>query len=203
MNDHEEEENTSDEVLHFSMQFALDQDGFFRRACSQCGLNFKVKSSAQDLSSLLAPTFRRIENDYGVILTADEEQSSQNAEADQLYCPYCGHVDIASNMVTDELDQYVHRWAYREIIYPKLKSLLDGFTDAFGGSRRSSRDSLFSIEVSFEHDMSGVPLRPISGPELPDMVHAQLLCCGKAIKIADGWSSEIYCPYCGLELILQ
>lgn len=191
-----------EDVRRYSLTFALDGDGFFRRSCPSCGLHFKTLTDASQLAGLLDPAFRRIERDYGLVLSAEEGDQERADAVSTLRCPYCRHEDEAPNMLTEEFSQYFLRYAQRELVYPMMREFLDSLDETFNRGRRPTRGPI-SLEIKFEHDDIMLPVRPIAGPELPDMVQVTLLCCGEAIKILDRWSGMIACPYCGEDLILQ
>lgn len=197
----ENEDEQENDITHFKFTFSLDDDRFIRRACSQCGLHFKEKADDEDLSHLLAPTFKQIEEKHDIILTPSDEGTQYQGDSIMLCCPYCGHTDESQNMLTDELSQYISRWAQREIVYPAIKSFHEQLDATFNRSR-GRRKGMFSISMKVDYDEVLVPVRPISGPELPDMLVVDLRCCRKAIKIVEGWKDRIFCPYCKKEVVL-
>lgn len=166
-NNYEEKDDSSKTTINYQIQFSLDQDGFFRRECTECGRHFKVKISASDLSTLLVPAFQHVEREFGIPIPL-ADQPSEEGKA-QITCPYCGHTDDAPNMMTDELFAYVRRWAMRELVYPTINKHLKDLSNSFGNNRGHQNNGLFSLEISFTHQPSPLPIRPISGPELPDM----------------------------------
>lgn len=194
-----QEDEEEQDVTHYQASIPIDQDSFLRQACPGCGLQFKIKTNPENLSSLLAPAFRRIEQDYDLILSVSNTQTD---ELSQLTCPYCSHTYEAQDFLPNELSTYLVRWVEREFVYPKLKQFQEELDSIFGKGSHRSRKSLFSIEITLEHDDIYLPVQPIAGPELPDMGKVKLLCCRKDIKIAEGWKEKISCPYCLRELIL-
>jgi len=185
-----------DNILHFSFSFSLDRDEFFRRTCPNCGRDFKTKVDPADLTSMLQPAFRRIEDEIGGISlsTSEKEQSPQ-----YLSCPYCNHRAKSGDMLTPEFQEYLNRFVMREYVLPQINSMFSEFSD---GIQRSSRSmGSFGIKVNFDYD-STLPPRPISGPEAPDMTRIDLLCCGKSIKVRDGYFALSQCPYCGENVAL-
>ena len=66
-----EENQESDDLTYYKLQFSLDDDGFFRRGCSYCGLHFKVKADPEELGYILSPAFRQIEKEYDIILSTE------------------------------------------------------------------------------------------------------------------------------------
>ena len=195
----DDQHNESQDITYFKASVALDQDSYLRQACPSCGLQLKIEANPEDISSLLAPTFRRIEKDHDLILSLP---NSHEEDESTLKCPYCGHVDEAQNYLTDELSDYIMRWAERELIYPIRKNFQEELASLFNQSPGRSRNSLISFEIKLEQDDSSIPIRPISGPEPPDLQKAILMCCGKSIKIVEGWVDWIYCPYCSSKLVL-
>lgn len=178
-------------TIQFSIAFSLDKEEFFRRTCPNCGGEFKTKADPNDLSSILQPAFKRIESDIGEISlpTLDTDQIPR-----YLSCPYCEHKAKSSDMMTEELYEYLKRFVMREYILPQVNAILSEFSD---GLKRTSRsNNLFRIEIKVDSD-STMPPRPISGPEPPDMTAIEMLCCGKSIKVRDGYFDINKCPLCG------
>lgn len=200
-NDPEEKDSSSKTTINYQIQFSLDQFGFLRRECTECGRHFKVKVDASELSTLLVPAFQHVEREFGIPLPLVDQPSE--AFKAQLTCPYCGHTDDAPNMMTDELFAYVRRWATREIIHPLINKQLKDFSNSFSNNRGHHNSGFFSIDISFTHHPSPLPIRPISGPELPDMKPIYLLCCHKEIKVNSNWFDTIHCPYCSQILVLH
>lgn len=87
----------------------------------------------------------------------------------------------------------------REYILPSIHSMFSEFSDSIQSSSRSMGS--FGIKMKFDYD-STLPPRPISGPEAPDMMRIDLLCCGESIKVRDGYFAVNKCPYCGEEVVL-
>jgi hypothetical protein len=184
----EENQHSEDdaEKIHYNIQFSLDKDGFFRRACSHCGLHFKTQVQPDDFGYLLAPAFRQVEQEYQQTLEVNGTTVSQDAVIN-LTCPYCGVVDNAQHMLTEEFFEYIRKWLMREIILPKVTNIF----------RDVGSNGLFQVTIPPS------PVAPLSGPELPDMVRVHLLCCHEEIKIFDEWLDTIHCPYCSQQLLLQ
>ena len=182
-----------DESLRFSITFALDKDDFLRRTCPSCGRDFKTHADPSDLSSILQPAFRRIETEIGEISlsTAEGESSPQ-----YLSCPYCNNRAESGDMLTNEFQAYLKRFIIREYVLPKINSMLSDFAEGLGSTSRSN--SFFRIEMKADFENT-LPPRPISGPEPPDMTKVEMLCCGRMIKIYDGWFDLEKCPFCETE----
>lgn len=186
---------------HFQLTYSLDDEHFFRRACSSCGLPFKTAVDEEDLSHLLSPAFKQIEEKYDIALGAaaeDEEEPS----LDQLGCPYCAHVDSPQNMLDSEFSNYALRLLEREVVVPLLRDFQEHLAATFGRKTGSRNRGLISLEVSFQADQIVLPVRPISGPALPDMLTVSLLCCRRKIKTLEGWMETVYCPFCQERVVL-
>lgn len=199
----ENETTSSDDsnLQHFQLTYSLDDGRFLRRECSSCGLPFKTAVDEEDLSHLLAPTFKQIEERYDIALgmaSEEEEELSLN----QLGCPYCAHVDSPQNMLAGEFSNYVLRLLEREVVFPALRDFQEQLAATLGGRSGSRNRALISIEISFQADQIVLPVRPISGPALPDMLLVNLLCCGQKIKILEGWMETAYCPFCQEQVVL-
>lgn len=182
------------EIVHFSITYSLDRDGFFRRTCPNCGRDFKTKSDPSDITSVLQPAFKRIEKEIGEISLpiTDTESNPQ-----YLSCPYCNHHAESGDMITKDFSVYLKRLIMREYVLPKIKNMLSDFAQGLKSTSKSN--SFISFEINADFD-SNLPPRLISGPEPPDMTKVEMLCCGKEIKILDGWFELEKCPYCGTDV---
>lgn len=187
------EAETDQYTIHFNLTFSLDRDGFMRRTCPSCGRDFKTDASASDFTTELQPYFREAGLDIG-----DQEEDGNKDVKAFLRCPYCAQRYEASEMLTEELVSYVKRLILREHILPMMNKSFAQIADSFG---RRSRNSF--VSVTFEHNRSVLPVRPISGPDLPDMTIIDMRCCGKRIKVSDGWYYLNQCPYCETHVLVQ
>ena len=185
---------SDDQLVHFSITFALDKDEFLRRTCPSCGRCFKTKISPDDLASVLQPAFKRIEKEIGEINLTSEQGK---VEPQYLTCPYCFHRTESGEMLSEEFHTYLKRFVIREYVMPKIKKMLSDFAGGINSTSRSN--SFIKIEVKADFD-NILPPRPISGPEPPDMTKVDMLCCGNAIKIYDGWFDLEECPFCGTKV---
>ena len=149
-----------------------DRDGFLRRCCPKCGRDFKTEINAADLQRELAAQCRRMGVEVG------EESSVEPA---QLRCPYCAHVAPPSEMHTEETVDYLKRLINREIVIPQLNRFTSDLEDKF--SSRGHSGGMFSISLEFNASRIALPPRPIHGPEPPDLIVIDFLCCGQKIKV--------------------
>jgi hypothetical protein len=185
-----------DDSIQFSLTFALDRDEFFRRSCPNCGGDFKTKVDPGDMSFLLQPAFRRIESEIGGITLST---SNGDQTPHYLSCPYCNYRAKSGDMLTEEFQGYLKRFVIREYVLPKINSMFSDFSDSL--KRNSRSGGFFRIEFKADFD-SSLPSRPISGPEPPDMMKIELLCCGETIKVRDGYFDLDKCPHCGEDVKL-
>lgn len=189
---------SSNETIPFRITFSTDRKGFFRRTCPDCGRDFKTEVHPADFVSTLQPVFDRLEADIGERL-----EIAGNGDAKEfLYCPYCEHHAESADMLTDSFIAYFKRWIMREYVVPKLNKALEEMAEEFQRHNRSNPRGMFSINLTFTHEQSPLPVRPIDGPDIPDMTVVELLCCGRKVKIDDGWLALKRCPYCGTEITL-
>ncbi len=197
----ESEINQAEDITRYSITFSLDDGNYFRRTCPSCDRHFKTRVAPGDIASVIQPAFRRLDLDIGEV-RAEEEDDASNQDEPQLFCPYCGHEDDSSAMLTQEFQDYIHRYAIREIMLPQIHKMFSGFSDSLNRGRTSTR-GMFSIEMKFDYDAPILPPRPISGPELPDMLIVKFLCCNERGKIIENWRDTITCPFCGSAGVLQ
>lgn len=191
MDDESEEQSNA---VHLAVSCSLDRDGFFRRACSSCGREFKTEAAPTDLQWALADQCRRHGLDVGETHGGPEATSS-------LHCPYCGHTDRSVEMYTADTVDYMKRVVYRECVLPLLSNIFGGFEDSFGSRRRSSGP--IAISMSFNHERDPLPPRPSHGPEAPDQKIVEFLCCGERAKIDEAWHGVERCIYCGTPVALS
>lgn len=188
--------SNAEDVTRFNLTFSLDRDRFFRRTCPNCGRDFKTQIDEADLVMSLQPAFRQM----GLEIGAEQSAEKEDEPKEHLYCPYCEYFAESSDMLTQIFVSYLQRYVTREFILPQINKM---FSDFDSKSRSSgSRSKGFGIEMKLEYSKSVLPPRPISGPEPPDMIIVELLCCNKKIKIIDGYALNL-CPYCGTNVILH
>ena len=185
---------TDEDSVRFSITFTLDKDECFRRTCPSCGRDFKTQADPAELASILQPAFRRIETEIGgIFISAAEGESTPQ----YLMCPYCNDRAESGDMLTNEFQVYLKQFVLREYVLPKINNIFSDFANGLKSSSRSNSFIKFEIKADFE---STLPVRPISGPEPPDMTKVEMLCCGRTIKIYDGWFALEKCPFCEAEV---
>ena len=185
--------------IPFHLTFSIDRKGFFRRTCPSCGRDFKTQVSDADFASSLQPTITRLEAEIGERFQPETHQTV----TEYLYCPYCQHHAEASEMLTETFSAYLKRQLMREYVLPKGYQALKDAVDLFQGLNQNRSQRLFSISITSKYEQPMLPTQPISGPEPPDMTIVELLCCGKKVKVLDGWMGIERCPYCGTWVTLQ
>lgn len=172
------------------IQVDLDKGEYLRSCCPNCGLEFKTNIDPSAISNF----FNQACQDSGL----DLGDSINSEEPSIMHCPYCGVSNDSGDFFTEETYNYLIQYANREIIYPTIEKFQNNLTEMFG-STRSSKGSM-SINVDTEKNIK--PVRPISGPEPPDMKIVFLLCCNEKIKIHEQWENGIFCVQCGTQLQL-
>lgn len=192
----EENNNSDSDVMRFSLSYTLDRDQFFRRECPNCSREFKTQVDEDALVSSLRPAFREAGLEFG-------EDAESDDKPDTIICPYCEFEAPTSEMLTQSFASYLQRYIYREYICPTIHQMFSGFSDSLNRPSRRSTGGFFSIEITSEYSRSSTPPRPISGPEAPDLTKIDMLCCGKSIKVLDGWFYLSKCPYCATPVKLQ
>jgi len=193
------DESEDKDLHHYSFTYALDRDGFFRRACPSCGREYKVRAAPEDLAYSLQLAFREVGPEIGEN-AVDEPEKTRSEK--RVYCPYCGHCAQSSRALPERLWLYLRRWAMREVILPQLRQMASDLERSFRSYGTHSRE-MVSIGVTFKANDFSLPPRPIAGPEPPDMKRVRLLCCHGDIKVLDGWQDIVICPLCGTEAVLQ
>jgi hypothetical protein len=178
------------ERIRLSLPVNLDRDGFFRRACPSCGLEFKTEGDPADFTWALELQVRRVSDEGNADPSAAEEDTTRNT----LLCPYCQHVAEAKEMHTEETVAYFKRIALREYGLPKLHKMLAAFSESLARVGRGGGHS--SVSISSKYERPPLPPRPIYGPDAPDMMIVYFQCCGKRIKVVEGWKDISLCTYC-------
>lgn len=193
--DDKENQNAAEEQISFSLSISLDRESFFRRACPSCGLEFKTEGNPADFAWALELQLRRVSEEVNVEPASVNEETSNGT----LSCPYCQYVAEAKEMHTEETVSYLKRFAMREYALPKLHKMLEDFSDSLG---RMGGGGLISVSITSQYEPPPRPPRPIYGPDAADMIIVQLVCCGKKIKIAEGWTHFSVCPFCETKVTL-
>lgn len=174
--------------VKFAASISTDRDGFYRRACSSCGREFKTEVDPSDLQWALAAQCRRM----GLEVGGDDGEETPPST---IWCPFCSHEDASSEMHTEGTIEYLKRLVYREYVLPQINRLFSGLEDSTRGGS-SSKGGFLSISLEFKHSRMPLPPRPIHGPEPGDLKIVEFLCCGKRIKVSELWMDIPVCTYC-------
>jgi DNA-directed RNA polymerase subunit RPC12/RpoP len=161
------------------------------RFCPSCGRGYKTRVDPGDLAFILQPAFKRIENEIGGINLSTEQEGQ---DPQYLSCPYCNHRTESGDMLTEEFQIYLKRFVIREYVLPQINNMLADFADGLKSTSRANSFLRLEVKADFDNVLSP---HPISGPEPPDMTKVEMLCCGRVIKIYDGWYALVECPFCG------
>lgn len=192
---------TQEDQMKLGITYSLDKDRFFRRMCPSCGREFKTKVEDINITSLIQPVIRHVGTEIGEDLTIESED--KEIDDQYFYCPYCQFYGLASEMITDNLFNYLKHMIMREYVLPMIDKTLNDFSKELSKMNRSSSNDFFRININTSHERSIKPPLPIHGPELPDMKLIKLLCCRNEIKISRKWDHMERCPYCGCEVKVQ
>lgn len=194
--DSQDEREQTDDTIQFNLSISSDRDGFLRRTCGSCGRDFKTEIDPADFAWALNSQIRRVSLEIGV----DPAVIAEDQPKENLTCPYCQYSTESNEMHTEETVEYLKRFAYRDYALPMMNRLLSGFADSL---TTSAGGGLISFSVSSTHEPFSLPPRPIHGPESADMKIVEFLCCGRKIKILDGWNQLSSCSFCQTPTVLS
>jgi hypothetical protein len=187
-------ENSSESLIQYGMSISTDRDRFLRRSCASCGRDFKTEIDESELQWALAFQVQRMGLEIGADATA-----AADLPARMLRCPYCGFEGRDQDMHTEETFNYFKRVILRECALPRLNHFFADLEDTFAGFPRGGL-----VAVEFRHTPGLKPVRPIHGPEPPDMEIIELLCCGKKLKLPVAAVTKLgACPFCNSEVRLM
>jgi DNA-directed RNA polymerase subunit RPC12/RpoP len=185
--------NDDSSTVSFSVSLSTDREGFLRRECVSCGREFKTEVDSSELTWALAAQCERAGLQVGMTTGSDD------GPPPVLRCPFCGHEAPGTDMHTRETIDYMKRLVYREYVVPMLNRFTADLEKSFG--RRGRSGGLFSISMEFKGSREIAPVRPMHGPDSPDMKIIQFLCCGKQIKVPEAWDVAA-CSYCGNKVLV-
>jgi hypothetical protein len=183
-----DESHANDNIL-YNLSLSLDRDNYFRRTCGACGRDFKSKYDESDLAWAISPQIQRLGLEIG------GKPGDRDEDINYFFCPYCGHHAESSDMLSDEVLQYIKRHIIREFVLPMTNKMFSGLENT--GSKKGG---FLSIEFIF--DKSIYPPRPIHGPEPADMKIVEFLCCNNRAKVSEKWNLIDRCIFCGTEVTL-
>jgi len=163
------------------LSFPLDEEGFFRRECPLCRREFKVQPTPEELRTLVASRHALAEADGD---HEEERETSEDEDAEPC-CPYCGQRASGDSWWTEEQLAYINTAAAAVA----ARFLNEQLRQTFG----RSRGGFISVEVK---EGPNPPEAWIS-PEPNDMERVHAPCCGRDLKLEEGWTSGTYCFYCG------
>lgn len=172
--------------LVFNISLPLDSDGFLRRECPFCKMQFKVSLTEEETKSIIQ---KEIENYLVENEVIELDEDSKSAEGVEYWCPYCRETAKASDWWTEEQIEYVKIFPYNYM----AETLNKQFTD---WKRQFSRSG--SGLISLKLDFDKMPYKePWISPEIDDMVLYDLPCCKVKVKLEDRQTNGIYCYKCG------
>lgn len=169
------------------MEIGLPLDGHscIRVECPNCGLDFKVDMSSEDLHDVLSWS-------VGRVLQSEGLRDEQTAEPTKVtHCPYCSHDAVSQDFLHPEHWAYVRQLLFREFIEPMFANMIDS---AFGGLRGNKF-------LKITHASGPRSPRPVVGPEATDMVRVRCVVCTSLFKVSAGWRGTVRCAQCAHELL--
>ncbi len=185
-----EDDHEADNGNQHQLQVTYSLDGeYLRRSCSSCGRDFKTQADSASIVNELAPYFRKIGAEYNVEIPEPEE-------SDFLHCPYCSHNDRSSEMLTEELLEHAKRIIMREVFLPMMEAR---FGEMIGDFNKACSGGILGLSMDLQ--MPNKIIRPLPGPEPPDLSVVTFLCCQKSGKVTP--SIAECCMYCGTRTIIQ
>jgi|SRR5215213_10822704 len=193
--DPNENADSASEQITFSLTINLDREDFFRRACPSCGLEFKTEGNPADFSWALESELRHASQEVDVEVP---NVAGDDSPMEILRCPYCGHENDAKEMHTEETHSYLRLIAMREYALPRLHQMLLEFTNSL--NQLGGGSGLVSLSIKSDYQAPPLPQRPFYGPDIPDMIILKFLCCGKRLKVLEGWSDVNQCSYCATQV---
>ncbi|WP_103664463.1 hypothetical protein [Gracilimonas amylolytica] len=182
------DESKSDDKILYNLSLSVDRDNYFRRTCSSCGRDFKTKYDESDLAWTIAPQIQRMGLEIG-------DSPDTIDERENIFCPYCEHSADTSEMLSEDVSQYIKRHILREFILPMTNKMFSGLENM-----GTNKGGFINIETTYTRSM--YPPRPIHGPEQADMKIIEFLCCNKRAKISEKWNLIDRCVFCGTKVTL-
>jgi hypothetical protein len=154
--------------ISVSVSIPLDSDGFLRRECPHCELEFKVFVGDDE----------------------EDDRTDDDTEPVEGYCcPYCGkrapadawytkaQLEVGEAALSAEMDKMIER---------ELGSTMRNLERASGGLIKASVSS------------SGAKKRPRELEEADDMLRVDFDCHADVpLKVVEDWVNEVHCYICG------
>ncbi|MBM4466528.1 MAG: hypothetical protein FJ014_13400 [Chloroflexi bacterium] len=119
-----------------------------------------------------------------------ESADATEADADELWCPYCGQTAPRDQWWTQEQIAYIHVFGYNIMAQIVNEQFIRPMKREFSGHRSGF------ISIKFEGKEMEYQ-EPWISPESDDMTIHALPCCDLRVKVDDDWSRPIYCYRCG------
>jgi len=176
-------------IVSFSISLPLDSDQFLRRQCPLCLRQFKIGTTEADRQSLIERELEAYLLQEGLEIRAESADATE-ADADELWCPYCGQTAPRDQWWTQEQIAYIHVFGYNIMAQIVNEQFIRPMKREFSGHRSGF------ISIKFEGKEMEYQ-EPWISPESDDMTIHALPCCDLRVKVDDDWSRPIYCYRCG------
>lgn len=170
------------DIMEAKLTMPLDE-GFLRRECPYCALEFKVLVTEKEL---LTVEQKGLES----FLVDEPEQPDEDTERTELHCPYCGQTAPQDAWWTKEQLAYATVVAKNIMAQIVNEQFIQPMNRQYGGSS--------SDLVSFSFKGQEMELEdPWISPETADMEVFDLPCCNRKLKLDEAWHKPVHCLYCG------
>jgi len=171
--------------IKMNISFPFDEDKFFRRQCPLCKREFKVLLEENEIEDNAKKSIESFMLEEG-----NEKGESENDQAEEYYCPYCGQTSTHDCWWTDGQAAYLK--IYIENIMKDLinKNLINPL------KRKFNRPTSGPISIKYEGNRLEQE-QPWISPEENNMKVFDLPCCDRVLKIREEWKDKVHCFFCG------
>lgn len=174
--------------IETSLEFPLDDDDFFRRECPLCRKEFKVYLKRDELTTLAQAGIDSF------MIEQDEEISDTDEASEpeiEFVCPYCGQRASQDSWWTQEQLAYIGVVVSNIVANLINENLMRPLKREFGRSQSSGLVSIHFEGQEMEQE------EPWISPEVNDMQAFDLPCCGRKLKVEEGYAGTVHCFFCG------
>ena len=175
--------------IQLNIEVPLDSQGFLRRQCPLCNMEFKIKVDEKELTDLITSGIS------SYLIIEEDSEDTKEEETTELFCPYCSQESDVNEFWTEEQNAYFN--IYAENILADLVN--DNFIRPM--KREFKKPSSGPIGITIEADEMKKK-EPWISPEDDDMDVHSLSCCGKELKLLETWDKEYACIYCGFKHLI-
>lgn len=168
--------------MNVEVQLPLD-GGYLRRECPLCRRQFKVLLTEGELTQL---TDKLLES-FMVEKPEDLSDPAGEPEEAGYTCPYCGQQAPSDSWWTQEQVDYFTTVVKNVMVRIMNEKFIRPMKRKF--SRPGSLLQFRGRELKEESEWMA--------PEAGDLSVFDLPCCGRKIKLEEGWKGAVHCFFCG------